>query len=44
LDGIHLTPRGNAIIANTFIDAINSKYSASVPHADVTKYSGLKFP
>src|SRR5690606_6469993 len=26
LDGVHLTPMGNAIVANLFIDAINAKY------------------
>jgi len=44
LDGIHLTPRGNAVMANSFIDAINAKYSSRIPYADVTKFPGLKFP
>jgi hypothetical protein len=44
LDGIHLTPRGNAIVANFFIDAINSKYQANVPKVDVNDYPGLLFP
>lgn len=44
LDGIHLTPRGNAIVANFFIDAINSKYQANVPKVDVNEYPGLIFP
>lgn len=44
LDGIHLTPRGNAVVANSFIDAINAKFSSRIPYADVTKFPGLKFP
>ncbi|QKJ29508.1 G-D-S-L family lipolytic protein [Mucilaginibacter mali] len=44
LDGVHLTPRGYAIVANEFIKAINSKYGSSVPLADVSAYSGVKFP
>jgi len=44
LDGIHLTPRGNAIVANEFIKAINSKYNASVPLVNVGDYPGIVFP
>lgn len=44
LDGVHLTPRGYAIVANEFIKAINSKYGSSIPLADVSKYNGVKFP
>jgi hypothetical protein len=44
LDGVHLTPRGYAIVANEFIKAINAKYSSSIPLADVSAYSGVKFP
>jgi hypothetical protein len=44
LDGIHLTPRGYAIVANEFIKAINSKYGSSIPLADVSAYGGIKFP
>lgn len=44
LDGVHLTPRGNAVIANVFIDAINTKYGATLPTIDITKYRGVKFP
>ncbi len=44
LDGIHLTPRGNAVIANVFIDAINAKYGSTVPTIDITQYRGVKFP
>lgn len=38
LDGIHLTPRGNAVMANEIIDVINSTYGASVPKVNVGTY------
>lgn len=44
LDGVHLTPMGNAIVANLFIDAINSKYDANVTKVDISKYRGVKYP
>ncbi|HPG33327.1 MAG TPA: hypothetical protein PLM34_05700, partial [Lentimicrobium sp.] len=44
LDGIHLTPRGNAIVANYFIDVINAKYNSAIPHVNIGDYPGLVFP
>ena len=44
LDGIHLTPRGYAIIANEFIKATNSTYGSNIPLANISSYPGLKFP
>lgn len=44
LDGIHLTGRGYAIIANEFIKAINNKYGSKLPQVDPNKYSGVTFP
>ncbi|MEJ8803766.1 SGNH/GDSL hydrolase family protein [Pontibacter sp. H249] len=44
LDGVHLTPRGYAIVANEMIGAINAKYSASVPKADETQYRAVLLP
>jgi hypothetical protein len=44
LDGVHLTPRGYAIIANEFIKAINTTYGSSIPLANVASYTGLTFP
>lgn len=44
LDGIHTTGRGSAIIANAFIDAINAKYNASVPRANINDYDMVEFP
>lgn len=44
LDGVHLTPRGYAIVANEFIKAINAKYGSTIPLANVSEYNGIKFP
>lgn len=44
LDGVHLTGRGYAIIANEFIKAINTTYKSTLPQVDPNKYSGVKFP
>lgn len=38
LDGVHLTPRGYAVIANAVIDEINMTYDASVPRANIGEY------
>jgi hypothetical protein len=43
-DGLHLCPRGNAIAANYFIQAINAKYGCTIPEAIITDYPGLVFP
>jgi hypothetical protein len=43
-DGIHGNPRGNAIMANFFIQAINAKYGCTIPEVSVTDYHGLVFP
>ena len=44
LDGVHLTGRGYAIVANEFIKAINNKYKSTLPQVDPNKYSGVTFP
>jgi hypothetical protein len=44
LDGIHLTPLGNAITANAFIKAINQQYKASLPIVNIAHFRGVKFP
>ncbi|MEZ4829590.1 MAG: SGNH/GDSL hydrolase family protein [Bacteroidia bacterium] len=46
LDGIYFTPRGNAVIANTFIRTINifSSFEASIPPINITDFSGVIFP
>lgn len=38
LDGVHLTPRGNAIIANEIIEAVNAQYGSEVPKANIGEY------
>jgi hypothetical protein len=44
LDGVHLTPRSNALLANKFIEAINAKFGSTIQEIDVTKYNGVTFP
>jgi lysophospholipase L1-like esterase len=44
LDGVHLTPMGNALLANEFLKAINMTYGSTLPLVDATKYPGVKFP
>jgi len=44
LDGVHLTGRGYALIANEFIKAINKQYKSTLPVVNVNNYSGVKFP
>lgn len=44
LDGIHLTPVGNVLLANEFIKAINKTYDAEIPQVDPTVYGGVVFP
>lgn len=44
LDGIHLTPRGNALVSNFFIEAINTKYHASISSINLSDYNGVIFP
>jgi hypothetical protein len=44
LDGVHLTPRGYAIIANAYIDAINSKFNASIPPTNISGFRSVILP
>ena len=44
LDGVHLTPRGNAIAANELIRVINAKYNSTVPLVDETQYRAILLP
>jgi len=44
LDGVHLTGRGYAIVANEFIKSINGKYKSTLPQVNPNGYSGVKFP
>lgn len=44
LDGVHPNGRGYAVIANTFIQAINAKFGSTLPLVDINSYSGVTFP
>ena len=37
LDGVHPTRTGNALVANTFIDAINTGFGETISHVDVAR-------
>ncbi|MEC8833051.1 MAG: G-D-S-L family lipolytic protein, partial [Bacteroidota bacterium] len=41
LDGVHPAPRGYAIVANAFIQAINTKYGSNLPGVNPLDYTGL---
>jgi lysophospholipase L1-like esterase len=43
LDGVHPSPRGYALIANKFLEAINSTYGSNIKGVDLGKYRIL-FP
>ncbi len=44
LDGIHLTPRGNALVANLIIDRINQAYQSTIPRVDPNQFDGVLCP
>jgi len=44
LDGVHLTGRGYALIANEFMKMINEKYNSTLPMVNVNSFSGVTFP
>ena len=44
LDGVHLTQRGYALVANQIISTVNSYYKSTIPAIDVNKYNGILFP
>lgn len=41
LDGVHPSPRGYAIIANAFVEAINTKFQSNLPGVNPLDYTGL---
>lgn len=43
-DGIHPNSRGYAFTANVIIDAINSKFGATLPKAKLSSFSGTGLP
>ncbi|MDW3647012.1 MAG: hypothetical protein R8P61_08115 [Bacteroidia bacterium] len=46
LDGLYLTPRGNALLTNEFVKAINGMedFGAIISPVNVISYSGVVFP
>lgn len=43
-DGVHPNSRGYAIAANAILEAINAKFSANVPLANIGEYPGTGLP
>ncbi len=41
LDGVHPSPRGYALAANLFINAINAKYGSNLPEVEPLDFTGL---
>lgn len=46
LDGLYLTPRGNAWLANQFITTINqvSAFGARIPPLNITSFPSIRYP
>ena len=46
LDGLYLTPRGNAWLANQFISVMNRTraWGAQIPPLDLTAFPGVRYP
>lgn len=44
LDGVHMTPKGYALAANIFIEAINQKFDSTIPLANLVDYPANKLP
>ncbi len=44
LDGIHLTPKGYALVANEYINEINNHYGSNIPKLAIGEYRGIVFP
>jgi hypothetical protein len=40
LDGLHFNPRGNAFVANRFIQKMNDNFGSNIPLIDVNQYVG----
>ncbi len=41
LDGVHPSPRGYAILANAFTEAINATYGSNLPRIEPLEFTGL---
>ncbi|MFT5913608.1 MAG: lysophospholipase L1-like esterase [Bacteroidia bacterium] len=44
LDGVHATPRGYALVAQKFLDAIEAKYSTVLPEVRIQEYRTVNLP
>ena len=44
LDGVHPTPKGQGVIANAFLTAINAKTGSSIPYIDIDGLPGIPAP
>lgn len=44
LDAVHLTGKGYAVVANYFIDAINTKYGSTLRNVNPNNYPGVMIP
>jgi hypothetical protein len=44
LDGIHLNPRGNALLANEFLKSINQAFKSNIPLINALNYNAVLFP
>jgi hypothetical protein len=44
LDGLHLTPRGYAALANEMLKTINAKFGSNFPGVDLSKKNAVVFP
>lgn len=44
LDGIHPNARGNAYIANKFIEIINGKFKSTIPYCNPNSFAGNELP
>jgi len=43
-DGVHPNSRGYAYLSLSFINAINSKFGATIPLTDLSKYKATPLP
>ena len=44
LDGIHLNPRGNALLANEFLKSMNQAFKSNIPLINALNYNAVLFP
>jgi hypothetical protein len=44
LDGVHISPRGSAVVANVVIEAINATYGSTLSPVNISAYDGVQFP